>query len=46
VLRGRCDIDGVALGAQMLVVAQTVEPQPFKVGVSEGSSCLAMGISF
>jgi hypothetical protein len=46
VLRGRCDIDGVALGPQMLVVAPTVEPQPFAVAASEGSSCLAMGISF
>lgn len=46
VLRGQCDIDGAVLGAQMLVVAQTVEPQPFKVGAPEGSSCLSMGISF
>ena len=31
---------------QMLVVAKTVEPQPFKVGASKDDSCLAMGVSF
>jgi hypothetical protein len=46
VLRGQCDIDGVALGVQTLVVAQTVEPRPFQIGASAGSTCLAMGLSF
>lgn len=46
VLRGTCDIDGMALGAEMLVVAPTVEPQPFELAASEGSSCLVMGVSF
>jgi ChrR Cupin-like domain len=46
VLQGSCDIEGMTLGEQMLVVASTVAPQPFKVIASEGSSCLAMGVSF
>jgi hypothetical protein len=46
VLGGRCAIDGVAFGEQMLIVANSIEPQPFEVTSSENSSCLAMGVSF
>jgi hypothetical protein len=46
VLAGRCDIEGVAFGEQTLVVAKTIEPQPFKITSSENSSCLAMAVSF
>ena len=46
VLKGSCDIDGVTFGEQMLVVAKTVEPHPYKVAASKESSCLAMGVSF
>lgn len=45
VLDGSCGIEGMTLGEQMLVVAATVEPQPFKVTATEGS-CLALGVSF
>jgi hypothetical protein len=46
VLRGTCAVEGVALGKEMLVVAKTVAPERFKVTGVEGSSCLAMGVSF
>jgi hypothetical protein len=46
VLRGQCDIDGVVLDAQKLVVAQTVEPRPFAIRAAADSTCLSMGISF
>jgi hypothetical protein len=46
VLDGRCDIDGMTFGKDMLVVSKTVEPAPYKVTASKNSSCLAMGVSF
>jgi hypothetical protein len=46
VLEGSCDIEGVTFGKEMLIVAKTVTPEPFKVTASEGSTCLAMGVSF
>jgi hypothetical protein len=46
VLEGSCAIEGVTLPAQTLVVAKTITPESFKVATSEGSSCLAMGVSF
>jgi hypothetical protein len=46
VLEGSCEIEGVTLGKDMLVVAKALEPQPFNVTATEDSSCLAMGISF
>jgi hypothetical protein len=46
VLEGSCEIEGITLGQQKLVVTKTVEPQPFKVAATKGSTCLAMGVSF
>ena len=46
VLEGNCDIDGASRGEDMLVVAQTVTPEPFEVAASEGATCLALGVSF
>jgi hypothetical protein len=47
VLDGACAIDGIAREAQRLVVAKTIEPQPFRVAAAAGqSSCLALGVSF
>jgi hypothetical protein len=46
VLEGRCDIEGVTFGREMLIVAKTVSPESFKVSASEGSACRAMGVSF
>jgi hypothetical protein len=46
VLEGSCSIEGLTFGEQMLVVAKTVAPEPFKVSAAEGSTCLAMGVSF
>jgi hypothetical protein len=46
VLEGSCAIEGVTLPAQTLVVAKTITPEQFRVTSAEGSSCLAMGVSF
>ena len=46
VLGGRCAIDGATLEPQRLVVAKTIEPQPFSLAAAAQSSCLAMGVSF
>jgi hypothetical protein len=46
VLEGSCEIDGQKHGADMLVVAETVQPETFKVKAPKGSSCLAMVVSF
>jgi ChrR Cupin-like domain len=46
VLKGSCGIAGTKFGEQMLVVAKTVAPQPFKVTAPSEGSCLAMGVSF
>lgn len=46
VLEGRCDIEGRTFGAEMLVVAKALEPEPFNVSASSGGSCLALGVSF
>lgn len=46
VVKGSCDIEGVTLGEDMVVVSKTIEPQPYKVTASKDSSCLAMGVSF
>lgn len=46
VLEGTCDIEGSTFGAEMLVVAKALPPEPFKVTASTGSSCLALGVSF
>jgi hypothetical protein len=46
VLEGSCDIEGATFGDEMLVVAKTVEPEPFNVTASSGAACLAMGVSF
>jgi len=46
VLGGRCEIDRVALEPRRLAVAETIEPQPFRVAAAAQSACLAMGVSF
>jgi hypothetical protein len=46
VLEGSCGVEGVTLGEQMLVVAKAVVPEAFKLTAPEGSTCLAMGVSF
>jgi hypothetical protein len=46
VLDGACDIDGISREAQRLVVAKTIEPQPFRIAATGQSSCLALGLSF
>ncbi len=46
VLEGSCVIDGGAQGPETLVVATTIEPRAFTVNAAEGSSCLALGVSF
>jgi hypothetical protein len=46
VVKGSCDIEGITFGEDRVVVSKTVEPQPYKVSASKGSSCLAMGVSF
>jgi hypothetical protein len=46
VLEGSCTLAGKTFGPQMLIVAQTVAPQPYTISAAPGSSCLAMGVSF
>lgn len=46
VLEGSCSIDGTTFAEDMLVVATTVEAQSYNVSAAEGSSCLALGLSF
>lgn len=46
VLRGSCTIDGTTFGESMLAVAKTIETQSYNVSAAEGSSCLALGLSF
>jgi hypothetical protein len=46
VVKGSCDIEGMTLGEDMLVVSKTIEAQPYGVTASKGSSCLALGVSF
>jgi hypothetical protein len=46
VVKGSCDIEGMTLGEDMVVVSKTIEPQSYKVTASKGGSCLAMGVSF
>ena len=46
VLKGSCDIEGVTLGEGKLVVAKALDPQPYAVSASTGSSCLALALSF
>jgi len=46
VLEGGCQIDGIAFSMQKLIVTDTVEPQAFTVAAAQGSTCLAMGVSF
>jgi ChrR Cupin-like domain len=47
VLEGSCSIEGRTFGKNMLVVSKTVEPQTYNVTAPKnGSSCLAMGVSF
>jgi len=46
VLKGTCDIEGLPLAKDRLIVTKTVEPRTFAVAAAKGSSCLAMGVSF
>jgi ChrR Cupin-like domain len=46
VLEGSCDIEGSTFGAETLVVTKALQPEPFKVSASAGTSCLALGVSF
>lgn len=46
VLKGSCTINGTSFGERMLVVAKTIETQSYRVHTAEGSSCLALGLSF
>lgn len=46
VLEGSCTIDGTSFDQDTLVVATTVEPQPYQVSVAAGEFCLALGLSF
>jgi hypothetical protein len=46
VLEGSCDVEGVSFGRDMLIVAETVEPESFEVRATDKGSCLAMGVSF
>ncbi|HEX4352481.1 MAG TPA: hypothetical protein VHZ95_06195, partial [Polyangiales bacterium] len=46
IIRGTCDIEGMTLGKDRVVVSNTIEPQPYKLTKSNDDSCLAMGVSF
>jgi hypothetical protein len=46
VLAGSCQVSGVPLGKQALVVAKSVKPESFQVAAPASSSCLALGVSF
>jgi hypothetical protein len=46
VLGGSCQVSGVPLGKQALVVAKSVKPESFQVAAPASSSCLALGVSF
>jgi hypothetical protein len=46
VLKGSCTIDGTTFAQETLVVATTIETQSYQVSAVEGSSCLALGLSF
>ena len=46
VLKGNCTIDGTVFDENMLVVAQTIQTQSYRVSASEGDSCLVLGLSF
>jgi hypothetical protein len=46
VLEGSCDIEGVTIAKDKLVVGKTVTPRSYKVAATSGNACLAMGVSF
>lgn len=46
VLGGGCQVSGVPLGTQAVVVAKSVQPEPFQLVAAAGSACLALGVSF
>lgn len=46
VLDGDCEIDGETYGKEMLVVTNTVVPQPYAIAAAGDATCLAMGVSF
>lgn len=46
VLRGSCTIDGTSFDERKLVVATTIETQSYSVSATDGSPCLALGLSF
>ncbi|MEY2937081.1 MAG: hypothetical protein RL033_7830 [Pseudomonadota bacterium] len=46
VLEGSCQVSGVPLGTQALMVAKSVQPESFQLVAAAGSTCLALGVSF
>lgn len=46
VLEGTCEIQGIAHGPGMLIVAKTIATQTYEISASTVDTCLAMGISF
>jgi hypothetical protein len=46
VLDGSCEIDGETHGASKLVVAKSIQPQPYRVTAAAGSKCITLGVSF
>ena len=46
VLKGKCSIDGKALGEQALVVTKTTAPERFALSTAGAEPCLTMGLSF
>jgi hypothetical protein len=46
VVKGSCDIEGVTLADDKVVVSKSTEPQTYKVTAPKDGTCLAMGVSF
>jgi hypothetical protein len=46
VVKGSCNINGVLLDENMLVVAKTTKPTAYTLHAASGAPCLAMGVSF
>jgi hypothetical protein len=46
VLKGSCDVEGVTIAKDKLVVGKAVTPRSYKIAASTGSTCLVMGVSF
>lgn len=46
VVKGKCQIGGMMLGEDMVVVSKKIEPQSYDVSAPKGATCVAMGVSF